>query len=508
MFKFLIFLALLACSSFLITDAFSVEVELLKESDRILDTKGWLDLDTDPFQEQIQIIINPTTSKHRISVMILSTDNDHIRFPHELESKTIEPQVISIIYTNRFNCAQVPAFPERDACVIVAVEKKGLGDNLITVKENARKIADQVLEEGLLGFVPEFHSVFVKTGVSSVSPEGYGLSEEGIAKVTYTIKKHKTFKLFNAFVPILINLDIMNAEGFFNVAEELTKNNFSDFTLTYMPGEQETLRIINISLLCSNKLADFETPYCLSDSIDEQISNGTISPLDFFQLENINRSEIFSKDFLPLNSVIQVKIYSEPSLQIKSVNSHVIKKLGNLGDVQDAGWFFMSNSGHHIDGRYIFGSESSVSKDSLSFTFGSYSGSDIEIKEGGGCLIATAAFGSELAPQVQFLREIRDNMVLQTESGSAFMAGFNQFYYSFSPTIADYERENLAFKESVKLMLTPLLVSLTLLQFVDIDSEYNMLGFGIGIILLNIGMYFVAPAVLIMKAKKRICLKN
>ena len=35
-----------------------------------------------------------------------------------------------------------------------------------------------------------------------------------------------------------------------------------------------------------------------------------------------------------------------------------------------------------------------------------------EQKEGGGCLIATAAFGSEMAPQVQFLREIRDNTVM------------------------------------------------------------------------------------------------
>ena len=120
----------------------------------------------------------------------------------------------------------------------------------------------------------------------------------------------------------------------------------------------------------------------------------------------------------------------------------------------------------------------------------------------GGCLIATAAFGSEMAPQVQFLREIRDNTVLQTESGSAFMAGFNQFYYSFSPAIADYERENPAFKEAVKLMLTPLLTSLTLLQYADIDSESEMLGYGIGIILLNIGMYFVVPAVLIMKVRR------
>ena len=129
---------------------------------------------------------------------------------------------------------------------------------------------------------------------------------------------------------------------------------------------------------------------------------------------------------------------------------------------------------------------------------------DEETNQGGGCLIATAAFGSEMAPQVQFLRELRDNTVLQTESGTSFMTGFNQFYYSFSPYIADYERENPAFKEVVKLTLTPLLTSLTLLQYTDIDSESEMLGYGVGIILLNIGMYFVAPTVLIMKIRKLI----
>ena len=123
---------------------------------------------------------------------------------------------------------------------------------------------------------------------------------------------------------------------------------------------------------------------------------------------------------------------------------------------------------------------------------------------GGGCLIATAAFGSELAPQVQLLREIRDDIVLQTKSGSIFMTGFNHFYYSFSPVVSDYERENTIFKEAVKLILTPLLTSLTLLQYADIDSESEMLGYGIGIILLNIGMYFVVPAVLIMKVRKRV----
>jgi len=121
----------------------------------------------------------------------------------------------------------------------------------------------------------------------------------------------------------------------------------------------------------------------------------------------------------------------------------------------------------------------------------------------GGCLIATATYGSELAPQVQLLREIRDNTVLQTQSGTSFMTTFNQFYYSFSPAIADYERENPAFKETIKLALTPLLSSLTLLQFIDINSESEMLGYGIGIILLNIGMYLVAPVVITLKLVKK-----
>jgi len=124
--------------------------------------------------------------------------------------------------------------------------------------------------------------------------------------------------------------------------------------------------------------------------------------------------------------------------------------------------------------------------------------------EGGGCLIATATYGTELAPQVQQLRELRDSTLLQTNSGSSFMIGFNQFYYSFSPTIADWERQNPVFKEAVKLTITPLLASLSILNYVDVDSNEEVLGYGIGIILLNIGMYFVGPVILIQKLRKKI----
>jgi hypothetical protein len=89
---------------------------------------------------------------------------------------------------------------------------------------------------------------------------------------------------------------------------------------------------------------------------------------------------------------------------------------------------------------------------------------------------------------------------MSTESGASFMTGFNQFYYSFSPVIADYERENPLFKEAVKLGLTPLISSLSILEYAE--SEDEILGYGISLIILNIGMYIAAPAILIYKTRK------
>ena len=125
---------------------------------------------------------------------------------------------------------------------------------------------------------------------------------------------------------------------------------------------------------------------------------------------------------------------------------------------------------------------------------------DKSSEEGGGCLIATATYGSEMSQQVQQLRELRDNQLLQTESGSAFMGTFNDIYYSFSPTIADYERENPLFKEAVKLVITPMISSLSLME--NVESESQVLGIGISVIMLNLGMYLGVPAIVIVGIRK------
>jgi len=72
------------------------------------------------------------------------------------------------------------------------------------------------------------------------------------------------------------------------------------------------------------------------------------------------------------------------------------------------------------------------------------------------------------------------------------MGTFNDIYYTFSPTIADMERENPMFKEIVKAGLTPMLSTLSIME--NANSESEVLGLGLSVIALNLGMYIGLPA--------------
>jgi hypothetical protein len=79
----------------------------------------------------------------------------------------------------------------------------------------------------------------------------------------------------------------------------------------------------------------------------------------------------------------------------------------------------------------------------------------VEVAGGGGCLIATATYGSELSDEVQLLRGFRDNSILRTRTGSSFMTVFNAWYYSFSPSVAQFTREHPAAGTAAKVVLYP-----------------------------------------------------
>ena len=206
--------------------------------------------------------------------------------------------------------------------------------------------------------------------------------------------------------------------------------------------------------------------------------------------------QITSHEFIARDNTLQFNI--EAGLDYENIGEIIIPR-----DLIDNPFIVL------LDGEKISHKVSDTTKTSVvTVIFDDKGKHTLEIipdeSNGGGCLIATASFGSEISSEVQYLRELRDQKILQTKSGEMFMSSFNQFYYLFSPTIADYERENSTFKEVVKITVTPLIYSLTILQYTNIDSESEMLGYGIGVILLNIGMYFVAPTIIIRKIRKRV----
>jgi hypothetical protein len=116
------------------------------------------------------------------------------------------------------------------------------------------------------------------------------------------------------------------------------------------------------------------------------------------------------------------------------------------------------------------------------------------------CIIATATYGSELTPEVYFLRLFRDQSVQSTFAGNQFMNVFNAWYYSFSPTVAEHVKNNLVLRNIVKAALYPLIGSLYLAQW-----TYSTLSFApelavvaAGLVASSlIGVLYFAPAAIL-----------
>lgn len=129
-------------------------------------------------------------------------------------------------------------------------------------------------------------------------------------------------------------------------------------------------------------------------------------------------------------------------------------------------------------------------------------------ENGGGCLIATATYGTELAPQVQLLREIRDNIVMSTNSGTIFVTGFNNVYYLFSPTIADLERQNPAFQDFVRLFILPMISSLSVMELAEHGNDFQVVMLGSLVILWNFGLYVMVPVLMGVTIRKKIKIRK
>ena len=100
------------------------------------------------------------------------------------------------------------------------------------------------------------------------------------------------------------------------------------------------------------------------------------------------------------------------------------------------------------------------------------------------------------------LRELRDNQLLQTESGTAFMGMFNDILLFILTNNCRLWNEKIHyFKEAVKLAITPMISTLSLMENAETESE--VLGLGLSVIALNLGMYLGVPAIVVVRIRKK-----
>jgi len=167
----------------------------------------------------------------------------------------------------------------------------------------------------------------------------------------------------------------------------------------------------------------------------------------------------------------------------------------------------------HVNGTYSYKALASVSSGRTVVASGSFdvrvppeaaaeaAGAEADA-EGGGCLVATAAYGSELAPRVQRLREVRDHTVLATGPGAEFMRQAAGAYYAFSPAIADAQRQEPALREAVRAAVTPMVHVLGVVGHARDGSALDVVVLGALAIAANAAIYVVAPAAALPLARR------
>ncbi|MFQ6025772.1 MAG: hypothetical protein ACE5JT_04590, partial [Nitrosopumilaceae archaeon] len=103
----------------------------------------------------------------------------------------------------------------------------------------------------------------------------------------------------------------------------------------------------------------------------------SLDPLEFLKTEKLEKSDYFSGGFYPVNSLFQFVILTNEPLKVDTVNSDIVpitKKGGEKipSDLTKKGWFFDSDSGTKIEGKYLFGTDTVVNKNELVVTLTSF----------------------------------------------------------------------------------------------------------------------------------------
>ncbi len=314
------------------------------------------------FQETAQIIVDKSISQNvTASITLQSTSIQEIKVPAELEQKIREEgKIKAIILTNQEQCVLGVI---DQSCIMINVERNPEDKGIIAIQDATKEIAELYIADVNQAFDTDakFHSVFVHSDdQTNQALETSGvISGKGMVSAVYTMPMEDTGSMFEKVSALLIPKIIRDAGGFYDVAKELSVEKNAKVTFSLIPLDSKSLLQLKLSVDYPNK----------ANKISE------ISPLEFLKTENLKRSEYFESGFYPLNSIVQVVILSPEETEVSNVRGNIVPtQLVNNEkiptDITKDGWIFDPQKGQLIQGKFIFGEQTSINKEQLKFSLG------------------------------------------------------------------------------------------------------------------------------------------
>ena len=327
------------------------------------------------FQESAQVIIDEKIyQKTTASITLFSSNVQEIIIPIELEQKIRESQwVQAVVLTNENNCVLGVV---DQSCIIINIARNPNDAGINAIQDSTRKIADSYIDEinRLFDTNAKFFQVFIHTSdKSNEALETSGIiSGTGTISAVYTMPMEDTDSMYGKMSAMLLSKQIRESGGFYDISKKLASEENAKMSFTIIPTESKSNLQLRVSL---------DNPLDTSNQIKSESTK--INPLEFFKINELNRSDYFSTGNYPLNSIFQIIILSNESTNVSDVKGNIIPTQNIDGieipiEITKEGWVFDPQEGQKIQGKYIFGENTSVSEDELKFSLG---GNDIQFKE-------------------------------------------------------------------------------------------------------------------------------
>ncbi len=312
------------------------------------------------FQETAQVLVDKSRSQNvTASITLQTTSIQEIKIPSELENKIRENnRITSVIITNQQSCI-LGVLDE--SCIMINVKRDLSDKGIIEIQESTKAMADLFIEEINQTFDTDaqFHSTFVHSDdeINRTLETSGVVSGRGTVSAVYTMPMEDTDSMYEKISAILIPKVIRDSGGFYQTARNLSSEDNSKVTFSIIPQNSNSLLQLKLSI----------------DYTQAATNLTKLTPLKFLGTDELKRSEYFSSGFYPLNSIFQIVILSDESTTISNVNGKIIPTEIIEGEkipteIDQKGWVFDPEAGERIQGKFIFGKETSIFKNDLNFS--------------------------------------------------------------------------------------------------------------------------------------------